>query len=217
MSVKIRLARHGKKDYAYFHIVVADSRAPRDGRFIERIGTYNPNTNPAIIEIDGEKALDWMLKGAQPTDTCRRILSYKGVLLKKHLLEGVRKGALTEEVANEKWATWIQEKEDKVQSKRSELAQSSRNAAKANLAAEAKVKETMATAIAQKKSELAAKEAKAKAAAEAAEISAEAPVAETPATETPVEIPVVETPTEAPATETPIVEASATEEAPATE
>ena len=211
MSVKIRLARHGKKDYAYFHIVVADSRAPRDGRFIERIGTYNPNTNPAVIELDGEKALDWMLKGAQPTDTCRRILSYKGVLLKKHLLEGIKKGALTEEVANEKWAAWIQEKEGKVQSKRSELAQSSRNAAKANLEAEAKVKETMAAALAQKKSELAAKEAKAKAAAEAAEIAEE--VAETPATETPAEVPAAE----APVAETPATETPATEEAPAAE
>ena len=216
MSVKIRLARHGKKDYAYFHIVVADSRAPRDGRFIERIGTYNPNTNPATIELDGEKALAWMLKGAQPTDTCRRILSYKGVLLKKHLQEGVKKGALTEEVANEKWAAWVQEKEGKVQSKRSELAQSSRNAAKATLAAEAKVKETMAAAIAQKKSELAAKEAKAKAAAEASE-----EVVETPAAEVPAEVPAAEAPVEtpaaeAPATETP-VETPATEETPAAE
>ena len=91
MAVKIRLARHGKKNYAFFHIVVADSRAPRDGRFIELLGTYNPNTNPASIILDCEKALDWLNNGAQPTDTCRRILSYKGVLLRKHLDKGVAK------------------------------------------------------------------------------------------------------------------------------
>ena len=96
MAVKIRLARHGKKNYAFFHIVVADSRAPRDGRFIELLGTYNPNTNPASIILDCEKALDWLNKGAQPTDTCRRILSYKGVLLRKHLNKGVAKGAMTD-------------------------------------------------------------------------------------------------------------------------
>jgi small subunit ribosomal protein S16 len=168
MSVKIRLARHGKKGFAYFHIVVADSHAPRDGRFIERIGTYNPNTNPATIELDSEKALDWMSKGAQPTDTCRRILSYKGVLLKKHLLEGVKKGALTEETANAKWETWAQEKESKIQVRRSELAQSGRDAVKARLETETKAKEAKAAIVAQKKSELALKEAEARAAQEAA-------------------------------------------------
>jgi small subunit ribosomal protein S16 len=189
MSVKIRLARHGKKGFAYFHIVVADSHAPRDGRFIERIGTYNPNTNPATIDIDGEKALDWIAKGAQPTDTCRRILSYKGVLLKKHLLEGVKKGALTEEAANAKWEAWMQEKESKVQAKRSELAQSSRDALKASLEAEAKAKEAKAAVVAQKKSEQALKESEAKAAQEAAETAEEAtaepqtPPAEATATE----------------------------------
>jgi small subunit ribosomal protein S16 len=227
MSVKIRLARHGKKDYAYFHIVVADSRAPRDGRFIERIGTYNPNTNPAIIELDGERALDWIFKGAQPTDTCRRILSYKGVLLKKHLLEGVKKGALTEEAANAKWTAWLEEKENKVRSKCSELAQSGRNEMKARLEAEAKVKEAKATALAQKKSELAMKEAKAAAEAVEAEVAevAEAPVETPAAPETIAEVPVVETPAEVPAAEAPAtpeapVEAPATEtpaETPATE
>jgi small subunit ribosomal protein S16 len=211
MSVKIRLARHGKKNYAYFHIVVADSRAPRDGRFIERIGTYNPNTNPATIELDGEKALEWMFKGAQPTDTCRRILSYKGVLLKKHLLEGVKKGALTEETANAKWAAWIQEKEDKVRSKCSELAQLSRDTAKAARESETKVKEAMAATIAQKKSELAKKEAKAKAEAEAAEAEV---TAEAPAEQTPVAAPAEVAP-EAPAETAP--ETPAAEEAPAAE
>ncbi|MDR2449462.1 MAG: 30S ribosomal protein S16 [Prevotellaceae bacterium] len=197
MSVRIRLARHGKKGFAYFHIVVADSHAPRDGRFIERIGSYDPNTNPATIDIDGEKALNWMAKGAQPTDTCRRILSYKGVLLKKHLLEGVKKGALTEEAANAKWEAWMQEKESKVQAKRSELAQSSRDAGKARLEAEAKAKEAKAAIVAQKKSEQALKEAEAKAAQEAAK-TADEPVVE-PAAEP----------------ETPPAEATATE--PATE
>ena len=102
MPVKIRLARHGKKGYAFYHIVVADSRAPRDGKFIEKIGTYNPNTNPATIDLSFEKALDWLQKGAQPTDTCRAILSYKGVLYKKHLLGGVAKGAFSESDAEAK-------------------------------------------------------------------------------------------------------------------
>ena len=96
MAVKIRLARHGKKGFAFYHIVAADSRAPRDGKFIEKLGTYNPNTNPATIDLNFEKALDWLLKGAQPTDTCRAILSYKGVMYKKHLLGGVAKGAFSE-------------------------------------------------------------------------------------------------------------------------
>jgi small subunit ribosomal protein S16 len=99
MPVKIRLSRHGKKRKPYYHIVIADSRAPRDGKLIERVGSYNPNTNPATIELDFDRALDWLLKGAQPTDTCRAILSYTGVLMKKHLLNGVKKGALTEEEA----------------------------------------------------------------------------------------------------------------------
>ena len=187
MSVKIRLARHGKKGYAYFDIVVADSHAPRDGRFIERIGTYNPNTNPATIELDGDKALDWMAKGAQPTETCRRVLSYRGVLLKKHLLEGVKKGALTEEGANAKWEAWMQEKDSKVQAKRNELAQSSRNAVKARLETEAKAKEAKAAVVAQKRSEQALKEAEAKAAQEAEETATEAAAEAAPgaAAETP--------------------------------
>ncbi len=160
MAVKIRLARHGKKNFAFFHIVVADSRAPRDGRFIERIGSYNPNTNPATIELDNEKALTWINNGAQPSDTCRRILSYKGVLLKKHLLEGVKKGALTQEVADAKWGAWMAEKESKVSAKKSELAQNSRSAKKSAIEAEAKVNVTRAEEIAKKKREEAEKAAK---------------------------------------------------------
>ena len=139
MSVKIRLARHGKKNYAFYHIVAADSRAPRDGRFIELVGSYNPNTNPATIILDNEKALNWLNNGAQPTETCRRILSYKGVLLKKHLLEGVKKGALTLEQAEAKYSAWVAEKEAKVSQKKTALAQGKAAEKKSALEAEAKV------------------------------------------------------------------------------
>ncbi len=194
MAVKIRLARHGKKNLAFFHIIVADSRSPRDGRFIEKLGIYNPNTNPATIEINGESALKWLFNGAQPTDTCRRILSYKGILLKKHLQEGVAKGALTQEVADQKWNAWIAEKEQSVIAKKSELVQSSRNAKKSAIEAEAKAKEAKAEVVAKKKAAAALKlkEAEAEEAPAAEEVVAveEAPVVEeapaieeTPATE----------------------------------
>lgn len=177
MAVRIRLARHGKKNFAFFHIVVADSRAPRDGRFIEEIGLYNPNTNPATIQVDSEKALKWMMNGAQPSETCRRILSYKGVLLKKHLQEGVRKGAISQEVADQRWNAWFEEKQSKVDRKKSDLAQNDRSARKAAAEAEAKVNEARATEIAARKAE------EARAAAEAAAKAHEAESA--PATETP--------------------------------
>lgn len=150
MATKIRLQRHGKKGHAFYHVVVADSRAPRDGRFIERLGSYNPNTNPATIELNFDKALDWINKGAQPTDTCRAILSYKGVLYKKHLLGGVKKGALTEEQAETKFNEWLQSKEAKIQGKREGLISSREEAKKAALAAEAKKKAEKAAAIAAK-------------------------------------------------------------------
>ncbi|MFA6334735.1 MAG: 30S ribosomal protein S16 [Bacteroidales bacterium] len=178
MAVKIRLARHGKKNFSFFHIIVADSRAPRDGRFIERIGTYNPNTNPATIEVNNEKALQWLSNGAQPTETCRRILSYKGILLKKHLQEGVNKGAITQEVADEKWNSWIAVKEAQVSKKRSDLDQSDRSAKKITIEAEVKVKEARAAEIAKKKFEEAEKSAKA-----AAEAATEAAASATPAVE----------------------------------
>ena len=114
MATKIRLQRHGKKGKAFYHLVIADSRSKRDGRFIEKVGTYNPNTKPAEININFDSALSWLQKGAIPTDTARAILSYKGVLLKKHLLDGVRKGALTEEKAEEKFQNWLKEKEEKI-------------------------------------------------------------------------------------------------------
>jgi len=117
MSVKIRLQRHGRKQRPYYYIVVADSRSKRDGRFIERLGSYNPMTNPATVEIDVDKALDWLLKGAQPTDTTRAILSYKGVLMKKHLQVGVLKGAITQEQADGKFADWLESKAAKIQGK----------------------------------------------------------------------------------------------------
>ncbi|MDR1054452.1 MAG: 30S ribosomal protein S16 [Prevotellaceae bacterium] len=175
MAVKIRLARHGKKGYPFYHIVVADSRAPRDGRFIEKLGTYNPNTNPATIELDVDSAVSWLTKGAQPTDTCRSILSYKGALLKKHLMEGVKKGALTEELVKQRFEAWLDEKESKIQAKKSSLAQANRNDAKARIEEESKVKEAKAAALAQKQAEARAAEAAVKAAAEA---SKEAPAAE---------------------------------------
>lgn len=117
MSVRIRLQRHGRKQRPYYYIVIADSRSKRDGKFIERLGSYNPMTNPATIEVDGDKALDWLLKGAEPSDTVRAILSYKGVLMRKHLQVGVIKGALTQEEADAKFASWLEEKSGKIQAK----------------------------------------------------------------------------------------------------
>ena len=150
MPVKIRLSRQGKKGYAFYHIVVADSRAPRDGRYIERLGIYNPNTNPATIEFDFNSALDWLQKGAQPTDTCRSILSDKGVLIKKHLLEGVKKGAFSVEIAEQKFENWVKEKTSKVDSQKNQLSQSKEADKKQRFEAEAKVKEARAQAIAKK-------------------------------------------------------------------
>ena len=177
MAVKIRLARHGKKGYAFYHIVAADSRAPRDGKFIEKLGTYNPNTNPATIDLDFEKALDWLQKGAQPTDTCRAILSYKGVMYKKHLLGGVAKGAFSESDAEAKFNKWMNEKESKIESKSGKLMADAKTAEKNRLVAETKVKEERAAAIAEKKAaaEAAAREAAEVAAAEAAAQEGEAP------------------------------------------
>ena len=171
MAVKIRLQRHGKKNFAFFHIVVADSRAPRDGKFIEQIGSYNPNTNPATIVLDSEKALAWLKVGAQPTLTARRLLSYEGVLLRKHLAEGVAKGALTEAQADAKFAAWKEAHDAKIAAKKAGIKNDEIAKAKAAKAAEAEVNEARAKAIAAKKAE-----AEAKAAAEAA--AAEAPAEE---------------------------------------
>ena len=121
MATRIRLQRKGRKGKPVYSLVIADQRSPRDGKFIEKIGTYNPNTNPATINIDFDKCVDWVMKGASPTNTCRAILSYKGVMLKKHLLVGVSKGALTEEQANKKFEDWIKEKENKINIKKDSL------------------------------------------------------------------------------------------------
>lgn len=150
MPVKIRLSRQGKKGYPFYHIVVADSRAPRDGRYIERLGIYNPNTNPATVEFDFNSALDWLQKGAQPTDTCRSILSQKGVLMKKHLMEGVTKGAFSAEMAEQKFESWIKEKTVKTESQKTQVSQSKEADRKQRLEAEAKVKEARSQAIAKK-------------------------------------------------------------------
>ena len=150
MATKIRLQRHGKKGKPFYYIVVADARAPRDGRFIERVGSYNPNTNPATIDINFEKTLEWVNNGAQPTDTCRAILSYKGVLYKKHLQGGVKKGALTEEQAETKFAEWLDQKDGKITGKKSNLNAAKDEARKLALIAEAKKKEDKAAAIAAK-------------------------------------------------------------------
>ncbi|MCK5028313.1 MAG: 30S ribosomal protein S16 [Bacteroidales bacterium] len=163
MPVKIRLTRRGRKKAPFYHIVIADSRAPRDGRYIESIGKYNPVTNPATIELDFDKALDWLLKGAQPTDTCRAILSYKGVMMKKHLLEGVKKGALTEEQAEEKFQSWLKEKEGKIQAKVDMLQKGEDTELKKRIDAETKVREARAEELAKRNAEAAAAEAKANA------------------------------------------------------
>ena len=179
MAVKIRLQRHGKKNFAFFHIVVADSRSPRDGRYIEQIGSYNPNTNPATIVLDFDKALAWIKVGAEPTLTARRILSYEGVLLRHHLDGGVAKGALTQELADKKFSDWKAQRDAKIEAKKSGIKNAAIEAAKAAKAEEAKVNEARAEALAKKAAELAAKQAE-----EAAQAAAEA---EAPAEETPAE------------------------------
>lgn len=159
MATKIRLQRFGKKGRPFFHIVVADSRAPRDGKFIERIGSYNPNTNPATIDLNFDKALDWMNKGAQPTDTARAILSYKGVLYKKHLQGGVAKGAFDEATADARFEEWLGKKAEKIEGKVQSIASSKEDAKKAALATEAKRNEELAAAIAAKNTPPAEEEA----------------------------------------------------------
>ncbi len=181
MPAKIRLQRFGKKGYAYYHIVVADVRAPRDGKFIEKIGSYNPNTNPATIEINKEKAVEWLQNGAQPTDTARAILSYKGILFKHHLQLGVSKGKVTQEAADAKFAAWEDEKMSKIGNKVSTLADSKREEAKNRHAEEAKVKEARAKAAQDKlaAASVVATEASDETPAEApAEEGGEAPAAE---------------------------------------
>ena len=147
MATRIRLQRHGKKGKPFFHIVASDSRFKRDGRFIEKLGTYDPTANPAVINLDFENTLSWVQKGAELTDTARAILSYKGVLYKNHLLRGVEKGALTAEDVEKKFEKWLQEKETKIQGKIDGLAKSADKAKSDRFKAESEVKEAKAAAI----------------------------------------------------------------------
>ena len=219
MPVKIRLARRGRKKQAMYDVVVADSRAPRDGRFIEKIGTYNPNTDPASINIDGDKAFDWVMKGAQPTDTVRAMLSYRGVMMRKHLQIGVNKGAITQEDADKKLEAWLKDKDAKIQGKVDQLEKVKADKKKAALEAESKVKEARAEELKKR-----AQEAEAALVAEIKEGGAEgdedvaedvAEVEETQA-EAPAEEPKAEEATEEPKAEAPAEEPKA-EEAPAKE
>lgn len=174
MPTRIRLQRKGKKGQPYYHVVVADSRAPRDGKYIERIGAYDPNQNPAFVEVNLDKALDWLQKGAQPSDTCRAILSYSGVIYKNHLANGVKKGAFDAAEADRRFDIWMNEKTAKIEGKKSKLAQGAQAAEKARIDAENKKSADRAAAISAK---LAAASSEAPApAAEATE--GEAPAAE---------------------------------------
>ena len=192
MATKIRLQRHGRKGYAFYHIVIADSRAPRDGKFIERVGSYNPNTNPATINLDFERALYWLQVGAQPTDTVRNILSAQGVLLKKHLLGGVKKGAFSLEEAEKRFNAWLTQKQSAVEAVKAKVKDAKAADAKKRLEAEKEVNKNIAEAVAKKKAEKAAAEA-----AAAAEKAAEAaPAEEAPAAEAVPEAPAAEAPAE---------------------
>ncbi len=197
MPAKIRLQRKGKKGQPLYHIVIADGRAPREGRFIEKIGVYNPLSKPAEIDINFDKAMDWLQKGAQPTDTVKAILSYKGILYKNHLLKGVKKGAMTLEEAEAKFQLWNSEKLSKIAISRNEHLLSLKEEKKKKLSEEEKVNEAKAGAIAKKYAK--AMEAEARAAAETIDESPEVTPEVTP--EAPVETPAekpVETPAEEP-------------------
>ena len=220
MATRLRLQRHGKKGKPFYHVVAADARAPRDGRFIEKVGTYNPNTNPATIEVKHDRALYWLQVGAEMSDTVRALMKYKGVVYHNHLLNGVKKGAFTEEEAQKRFEKWMADKNAKVQSKIDALTSASDKEKAARLKAEQEV--NAAREAAQQAAENAAAEAEAAAAAEAAgeaageaaaEAGEEAPAAEAAAEEAPAAEAAAE---EAPAEEAPAAEAAA-EEAPAEE
>ncbi|MFP4017705.1 MAG: 30S ribosomal protein S16 [Bacteroidales bacterium] len=157
MPVKIRLTRRGRKKQPFYHIVVADSRAPRDGKYIEKLGVYNPTTKPATIDLNFDRALDWVQKGAQPTDTCRAILSYKGVMYKKHLLKGVAKNALTEEEVEKKFNEWLEQKEASIRSEREKEIKNLQEAEEKRIEAEKKINEARAEELAKKNAEEAEK------------------------------------------------------------
>jgi len=162
MPTRIRLQRKGKKGQPYYHIVVADQRSPRDGKYIQRIGAYEPGRNPAFIELDRDKALDWLQKGAQPTDTCRAILSYTGVVYKNHLANGVKKGAFDQAEAERRFDIWLNEKNAKVEAKRSSLGKAAEKALADRVAADKKKADDIAAKLSAK---LAAAAAEAEAAA----------------------------------------------------
>ena len=179
MATRIRLQRHGRKGKPIYHIVIADQRSPRNGKFIEKLGLYNPNVNPVIIDINFDKSVEWVMKGAQPSDTVRAILSYKGVYMKKHLLIGVAKGAFDEEEAQNRFDTWMAGKEEKITDKKSNLEKEEIAESKAKLEAEKLYNTEKAKAIQQKNTELAAEVA-----AEEAPAAEETPAEEeAPATE----------------------------------
>jgi len=184
MATRIRLQRHGRKGHPFFHIVIADQRVKRDGRIIERVGSYNPNTNPATIELDFDKTLDWVQKGAEPSDTARAILKYKGVLMKKHLLDGVKKGAFDEAEAEKRFDAWIAEKEQRILGKKDQLSQAAQDARNQALEAEREKNkaraEALAAANAPAEEEATPEEEATEAAAESADAtaSADAPQAE---------------------------------------
>ena len=220
MSTKIRLQRHGKKRKPFYHIVIADARSKRDGRYIEKIGTYNPVTNPATVDLDSDKAVSWLEKGAQPTDTVRSILSYTGVMYKNHLRKGVVKGALTQDQADNKFDAWMKEHESKIQAKKDGLSQTDADAAAKLLASEKETNETRAKEIQAKNTPpVVEEEVVEEAVTEEAPVAEEAPaVEEAPVAEAKVEAPAVE---EAPVAEakeeTPAVEATPEVETPAAE
>ena len=168
MSVKIRLQRHGRKGKPFYWVVAADARSKRDGRSLEKLGTYNPNTNPATIDLDVDAAVKWLQNGAQPTDTARAILSYKGALLKNHLAGGVKKGALTEEQAEAKFQAWLEEKASKVSEKEGKIAKAKEDEKAKKLSAEKEINESRKAAAEEAENEAIKAEADAKAAAEAA-------------------------------------------------
>ncbi len=185
MPTKIRLQRFGKKGRPFYHIVIADGRAPRDGKFIEKLGTYNPLTKPADIDLNFDRALYWLQCGAQPTDTTRAILSYKGVIYKNHLLKGVTKGALTAEQAEAKFQNWLTEKESKIKAAANEHQQKLKDTNKKRIAEELKISEAKAQLIAEKRAkenQALAEEAKSEEAAEEAIAQKDAAVAENTAT-----------------------------------
>ena len=180
MATKIRLQRGGRKNYAFYSIVIADARAPRDGRFTEKIGTYNPNTNPATVDLNFDRALYWVENGAQPTDTVRNILRGEGVYMMKHLKGGVKKGAFDEAACQQKFEAWKSAKDQKFEAVRNSVAKAKQDAASKELEAEKKINETIAKKVAEKKAAEAAAKAEAEAAkaAEAAEATAEEAPAE---------------------------------------